>query len=56
MSSCIGIRAGRFRCSVLIVEVVMTREVITDGIHACWTTSGEVCRVQLRVGRFVELD
>jgi len=26
------------------------------GVHACWTTSGQVRRVGLRAGRFVELD
>ena len=27
---------------------------ITGGVHACWTTSGEFCRVGPRVGKFVE--
>jgi len=26
------------------------------GVHACWTTSGQVRRVGLRAGRSVELD
>jgi len=40
MYSYVGIQAGRF-----IV-----------GVHACWTTSREVRRVELRTGRIIELD
>ena len=50
-----GIRTGRFVCSVLTLEATMSGEVHSR-FHACWTTSGQVRRVGLRAGRSVELD
>ncbi|QCD83700.1 hypothetical protein DEO72_LG2g4047 [Vigna unguiculata] len=43
-----------FVCSVLTLRDATCREVRGLMDHMCWTTGGQVRRVGLRVGRFVE--
>jgi len=50
----VGIRAGRFVCSVLTLERCCERRGSEMVDHVYWTTGGEVRRVELRAGRFVE--
>jgi len=50
----VGIRAGRFVCFVLTLERCCKREGSQLVDHVCWTMGGEVRRVGLRAGRFVD--
>jgi len=53
MYSCVGIQARSFLRSVLTLEAVMSRDFHNRDVHACWTTSGKVCRVGPRAGKFM---
>ena len=48
--------SGEVRNGWLTLDCLLAGMFITGCVHVCWTTSGEVRRVGLRVGRFVELD
>jgi len=50
----VGIRAGRFVCSVFTLKTCYERGGSYLMDHVCWTTGGEVHRVGLRAGRFIE--
>jgi len=49
-----GYEQGRFVCSVLTFERCCVRGGTWLVDHMCWTTGGQVRRVGLRVGRYVE--
>jgi len=46
----------RLVCFVLTLEGCCERGGSQLLDHVCWTTRGEVRRVELQTGRFVELD
>ncbi|QCD89647.1 hypothetical protein DEO72_LG4g593 [Vigna unguiculata] len=48
-------RRGRFVCSALTLERCYVRGGTYLVDHVCWTTGGQVYRVGLRAGRFVEV-
>ncbi|QCE06799.1 hypothetical protein DEO72_LG9g1813 [Vigna unguiculata] len=47
-------KRGRFVCSVLTLERCCEHEGTWLVDHICWTTGGQIRRVGLRVGRFIE--